>query len=32
MKRIPFNYNKAVSEGGEKENFYLRSGDIVVVP
>jgi polysaccharide export outer membrane protein len=32
MKRIPFNYNKAVSEGGEQENFYLRAGDIVVVP
>jgi hypothetical protein len=24
--------NKAVSEGGEQENFYLRPGDIVVVP
>jgi polysaccharide export outer membrane protein len=32
MKRIPFNYNKAVSEGGEQENFYLRPNDIVVVP
>jgi polysaccharide export outer membrane protein len=32
MKRLPFNYNKAVSEGGEQENFYLRSGDIIVVP
>jgi polysaccharide export outer membrane protein len=31
-KRIPFNYNKAVSAGGEQENFYLQSGDIVVVP
>lgn len=29
MKRIPFNYNKI---GGEQENFYLRSGDIVLVP
>lgn len=29
MKRIPFNYNKV---GGEQENFYLRNGDIVVVP
>jgi len=29
--RIPFNYNKAVS-GGDQENFYLRAGDIVVVP
>jgi polysaccharide biosynthesis/export protein len=30
MKRIPFNYNKVV--GGEQENFYLRNGDIIVVP
>jgi polysaccharide export outer membrane protein len=30
--RLPFNYNRAVSAGGEQENFYLRSGDIVVVP
>jgi polysaccharide biosynthesis/export protein len=29
MKRIPFNYNKA---GGEQENFYLRNGDIILVP
>jgi polysaccharide biosynthesis/export protein len=29
MKRIPFNYNKV---GGEQENFYLRNGDIVLVP
>jgi polysaccharide biosynthesis/export protein len=32
MKRMPFNYNKAVSAGGEQENFYLQAGDIVVVP
>ena len=32
MKRMPFNYNKAVSPGGEQENFYLQPGDIVVVP
>jgi protein involved in polysaccharide export with SLBB domain len=32
MKRIPFNYNKAVTEGGEQENFYLQPNDIVVVP
>jgi len=32
MKRIPFNYNKVVSTGGEQENFYLQPGDIVVVP
>ena len=29
MKRIPFNYNKV---SGEQENFYLRNGDIVLVP
>ena len=28
-KRIPFNYNKI---GGEQENFYLRNGDIILVP
>lgn len=32
MKRIPFNYNRAIVDGGEQENFYLRPGDIVVVP
>jgi polysaccharide export outer membrane protein len=32
QKRLPFNYNKAVSAGGEQENFYLQSGDIIVVP
>ncbi len=30
--RIPFNYNKAVSSPNEQDNFYLRAGDIVVVP
>ena len=30
MKRIPFNYDKAAA--GEQENFYLRGGDIVLVP
>jgi len=30
MKRIPFNYNKVAA--GEQENFYLRNGDIVLVP
>lgn len=29
MKRIPFNYNKV---SAEQENFYLRNGDIVLVP
>lgn len=32
MTRIPFNYNKVVSSGGEEENFYLQPGDIVLVP
>lgn len=32
MKRIPFNYTRAIVDGGEQENFYLRPGDIVVVP
>lgn len=32
MKRIPFNYNKVISSGGEHENFYLRPSDIVLVP
>lgn len=32
MKRIAFNYTKVISEGGEQENFYLRPGDMVVVP
>jgi len=32
QKRMPFNYNRAVSPDGEQENFYLQSGDIVVVP
>lgn len=29
FKRIPFNYNKLA---GEQENFYLRNGDIILVP
>ncbi len=32
MTRIPFNYNKVVSPGGEEENFYLQPGDLVLVP
>jgi polysaccharide export outer membrane protein len=32
MTRIPFNYNKVVSSGGEEENIYLQPGDIVLVP
>jgi len=30
MKRIPINYNKVAA--GEQENFYLRNGDIILVP
>jgi polysaccharide export outer membrane protein len=29
MKRIPFNYNKLTEK---QENFYLRNGDVVLVP
>jgi polysaccharide biosynthesis/export protein len=32
QKRLPFNFLKAVSVGGEQENFSLQPGDIVVVP
>lgn len=32
MQRIPFNYKKAISAGGEGENFFLKTGDIVLVP
>jgi protein involved in polysaccharide export with SLBB domain len=32
MTRIPFNYNKAITSGGDEENFYLQPGDIVLVP
>jgi polysaccharide export outer membrane protein len=31
-KRIPVNYNKVVSSGGEQDNLVLRPGDIVLVP
>ena len=31
-KRIRFNYNRAVANGGDEENVVLRSGDVVVVP
>ena len=31
-KRIPFNYKKVISAGGETENIPLQPGDIVVVP
>jgi polysaccharide export outer membrane protein len=29
--KMPFNYKK-VAEGSEKDNFYVRAGDIIVVP
>ena len=29
--RIPFNYRK-IADGSEQENFFVRAGDIVVVP
>jgi hypothetical protein len=32
LQPIPFNYNKLNSDTGEQENFYLRPGDIIVVP
>jgi polysaccharide export outer membrane protein len=32
QKRLPFNFLKAISAGGERENFPLQAGDIVVVP
>jgi len=32
MTRVPFNYNKVISTGGEQENFYLQNGDIILVP
>lgn len=31
-KRLRFNYNKAISENDEGENFLLQAGDVVVVP
>jgi polysaccharide biosynthesis/export protein len=32
MTRLPFNYNRVVSSGGEEENIYLQPNDIVLVP
>lgn len=32
MEHIPFNYDAAISRNGGQGLFYLRSGDIVVVP
>jgi polysaccharide biosynthesis/export protein len=31
-QRLPFNYDKAVTENGEAENFNLQPGDVIVVP
>lgn len=32
MKRIPFDYTELLSDSGAKESFYVKPGDIVVVP
>jgi polysaccharide export outer membrane protein len=32
QKRLPFNYNRAVSADGEQENFPLQAGDVLVIP
>src|SRR5262249_30729087 len=32
VRRIPFNYDKVNSDSGEQVNFYLRPGDVVLVP
>jgi polysaccharide export outer membrane protein len=32
MKRLPFNYDRAAADGAGQVNFYLRPGDIVLVP
>jgi polysaccharide export outer membrane protein len=32
VQRIPFNYKKALSAGGGAENFFLQSGDVILVP
>jgi polysaccharide biosynthesis/export protein len=31
-KRIPFNYNRVIQQGGEAENFELQPNDIILVP
>jgi polysaccharide export outer membrane protein len=31
-KKLPFNYNKAISENDQGENFLLQAGDVLVVP
>jgi polysaccharide export outer membrane protein len=32
VRRIPFNYDKLNSDSNEQVNFYLRPGDVVLVP
>ena len=32
MRRIPFNYNKVIAAGGERDNLSLQPGDVIVVP
>lgn len=32
QKKIPFNYNRALSADPEQENFYLQPNDLVVIP
>jgi polysaccharide export outer membrane protein len=32
VKRIPFDYDKAISPEGAQGNLYVQSGDIIVVP
>jgi len=32
VRRIPFNYDKVNSDSNEQVNFYLRPGDVVLVP
>jgi len=32
VTRILFNYGKGVAADAKQENFFLRAGDIVVVP
>lgn len=31
-RRIPFNYNKVISDSSQNGNFFVQPGDIVVVP
>lgn len=32
VKRIPFDYDRAIAPGGESENVQVQPGDIIVVP